>query len=379
MRPYLIVALASAFAMPSAMAAPACQGAPLQILNCLNSAVGQLQAQLTSAQTTIQNQQSSLVGLSSDNASLQARVVALENGLLSDLDGVLYVDNGDIVFHDTNVVIQNGTGTTDGVNGTGNLILGYNEDDGGDIKVGSHNLVLGSNHTYTSYGAIITGFDNNGLGANASIIGGTGNQALAIRSAVIGGTDNITNASNSVVVGGELNTTNGTRSVVVGGYGNAADNTLASLFGGDAMTSLAYKDTLVGGLDGVNLENRIVALETGLVDDLDGLLFVDNGDVVVQGANLIVRNGLGSSDQIDGTGNLIIGYDADDGSDDKSGSHNLVLGDMHSYTSWGGAVLGYDSLVAGPNASVLGGTGNLVTSGRGVVPSMSTWMRHQTS
>ena len=33
--------------------------------------------------------------------------------------------------------------------GLGNVIIGYNESDGTDLRSGSHNLIVGSNHSYT--------------------------------------------------------------------------------------------------------------------------------------------------------------------------------------------------------------------------------------
>ena len=50
-----------------------------------------------------------------------------------------------------NVQIVDGTGDTGGTpNGLGNLIVGYNASSG-DTRTGSHNLVVGDLHTYTSY------------------------------------------------------------------------------------------------------------------------------------------------------------------------------------------------------------------------------------
>jgi len=56
-----------------------------------------------------------------------------------------------------NLQIVSGAGATDGaVNGRGNLIVGYNEDDGRD-RTGSHNLVLGRNNGYSG---IVSGDEN---------------------------------------------------------------------------------------------------------------------------------------------------------------------------------------------------------------------------
>ena len=45
------------------------------------------------------------------------------------------------------------------MNGLGNLVIGYNQGRGPglDNRTGSHNLVVGSKHNYSSYGGIVAG------------------------------------------------------------------------------------------------------------------------------------------------------------------------------------------------------------------------------
>ncbi|TFH18686.1 MAG: hypothetical protein E4H03_14390, partial [Myxococcales bacterium] len=115
------------------------------------------------------------------DADLEARVAALE-ALLASAELV-----GDtIVFSGVNVQIVDGSGSTDGGDteecrkdkdcsdgalctdfgrcvlgdGVGNLIIGYNEADSDDLKIGSHNAIIGARHTYTGYGAIVAGENN---------------------------------------------------------------------------------------------------------------------------------------------------------------------------------------------------------------------------
>jgi hypothetical protein len=60
-----------------------------------------------------------------------------------------------------NVQIVNGTGSTDNLNGLGNLIVGYNTDNGNDAtRTGSHNLVGGDEHSYTSDSGIASGLQH---------------------------------------------------------------------------------------------------------------------------------------------------------------------------------------------------------------------------
>ena len=71
------------------------------------------------------------------------------------------------------------------------------------------------------------------------------------------------------------------------------------------------------------------------------------------GINLQVINGTGSESTINGTGNLILGYDETPGT--QTGSHNFLLGPGNSYTSYGGIVWGFSNKISGPYASILGG------------------------
>lgn len=78
-------------------------------------------------------------------------------------------------------------------------------------------------------------------------------------------------------------------------------------------------------------------------------------DLFLDGCNVHVRDGTGGSDSTSGLGNLLIGYD--EGIGGKTGTHNLVVGPNHQYTSWGGVVFGRDNRTTAPSASALGGSG----------------------
>lgn len=70
-------------------------------------------------------------------------------------------------------------------------------------------------------------------------------------------------------------------------------------------------------------------------------------DLFITGANLHIVNGAGSTTEPNGLGNLIVGYnelrDANAlqiGPDNRSGSHNVIVGTMNNFTSCGGLVVG---------------------------------------
>jgi hypothetical protein len=53
--------------------------------------------------------------------------------------------------------VRNGSGRTDSNNGLGNLIVGYNERGEVGTQTGSHNVVVGREHSFTSHGGILAG------------------------------------------------------------------------------------------------------------------------------------------------------------------------------------------------------------------------------
>ena len=87
------------------------------------------------------------------------------------------------------------------------------------------------------------------------------------------------------------------------------------------------------------------------------------------GVNVQIDSGSGSTDgPVNGSGNLIIGYDELIGvGDDRTGSHNLIVGAKNNYSSYGGIVAGNYNSVTGSFASVLGGFVNVASGDDAVV------------
>jgi hypothetical protein len=130
---------------------------------------------------------------------LEARIKKLES-LLANVSR----SGSDIVFSNVNVVIQNGSGSVARTNGTGNLVVGY--DDPGS---GSHNIVVGNKNKCSSYGSIVTGSGNVVSGKYAAVVGGTGNSASGDGSGILGGRDNNASGSYATVMGGSDNKAKG--------------------------------------------------------------------------------------------------------------------------------------------------------------------------
>ena len=94
-----------------------------------------------------------------------------------------------VYFAGFNVHVRSGAGATSGaINGLGNLIVGYDESSGDD-KTGSHNLVVGPNHAYSSYGGFVAGNANKVTGPSSSVSGGIFNTASGYYSSVSGGSN----------------------------------------------------------------------------------------------------------------------------------------------------------------------------------------------
>jgi hypothetical protein len=180
-----------------------------------------------------------------------------------------------LLFEGMNLQIVNGLGETDGVpdgeltilgevNGLGNLIIGYNEarDDGVDSdKSGSHNLVVGSQHNYSSYGSLVAGLKNTTSGIFSTVSSGYGNTASGIISSVTGGEDHEASGDGSSVSGGQGNTASGEFSSVSGGFANTASANNSSVSGGGGNTASGIMSSVSGG--GGNTASRDTSSVSG--------------------------------------------------------------------------------------------------------------------
>lgn len=198
-------------------------------------------------------QREEVVTLSDELSEAQAQIATLEETvavLVLDTDGVAdllqyvtaYPAANQIKIVGANVLIQSGSGYTDDgyhlkipgwkTYGLGNLIIGYDEGDDKDMKTGSHNIVVGRDHSYTSYGGLVVGYNNSIIGQYSSVTGGHSNSA---------------EARTASVSGGRYNTAADYYSWVGGGYENKADSWYGSVMGGAFNISTGECGVLVGG------------------------------------------------------------------------------------------------------------------------------------
>jgi len=150
-----------------------------------------------------------------------------------------------------NLQVINGSGLETTINGTGNLVLGYDPSPG--TQTGSHNLLLGgTSNSYTSYGGIVGGSFNNKIsGPYASILNGAGNTASGYASTINGGYTNRTTTNYATVSGGCSNLA-GTGILTVS---SACTNTaytsyFPSVLGGAGNQASAENATVSGGSGG---------------------------------------------------------------------------------------------------------------------------------
>lgn len=193
---------------------------------------------------------------------------AEQEKLISLLPHINYVASGvdkqpTIQFSGVNLQVIDGSGSESTINGTGNLILGYDEKPG--TQTGSHNFLLGgTGNSYTSYGGLVGGLGNRISEAFASVLGGASNTAASYASTISGGYANKTGSYYTTVSGGCSNLaglgtviinatcTNVTGSPhaftsVAGGTGNQAATTAAAISGGESNLASGFASSVGGG------------------------------------------------------------------------------------------------------------------------------------
>jgi len=177
------------------------------------------------------------------------------------------LDGQNLVVTGLNLQIVNGAGSTESTNGVGNLIVGYNESSG-QGRSGSHNIVVGAHHGYSSAGGLVAGFRNRVEGKFATVSGGTDGIASGDYSSVSGGrhghaegpyssvtggggsdpaAGNVARGEGSSVTGGQYNVAGGIVSTVSGGSHNEATGVVAAVAGGGFNVASGDWSSVTGG------------------------------------------------------------------------------------------------------------------------------------
>ena len=185
----------------------------------------------------------------------------LEDYLRIEMNPINGLPGPHIIIEGANLHVRSGSGATDDLGGVlyglGNVVIGYNEYDPTQLRArtGSHNLIVGNGHGYTSFGGFLAGFANEVNRPNSSVSGGTGNQANGWASSISGGQGNRASAESSSVAGGSDNHAEAKYASVTGGAGNIAHGWASSVTGGRGNLAIGNSSTVTGGLDNRNVSN----------------------------------------------------------------------------------------------------------------------------
>ena len=253
-------------------ALPATAQPPLQAqINALQAQIDALQqAQIDQFNNALQGQVAQMAALQQAHMAQVATLQSQIAGVAADIPDCMTTASGagsvdDVVFSGCNVHVQNSLGDYF-TNSKGNLIIGYNEDDvfidsdhptyGGNARYGSHNLVIGPEHSYSTNGGLLAGFANTIANPDgiASVSGGTGNTASGQFASVSGGKNNEASGEWASVSGGANNmakTGGDDITSISGGYGNEASGSWASVSGGINNTASGQSASVSGGKENV--------------------------------------------------------------------------------------------------------------------------------
>jgi hypothetical protein len=197
-----------------------------------------------------------------------------------------YVEKGvagkaTIQFSGLNMQIVDGSGHTSSLNGSGNLVLGYDEHSGINreetvLQTGSHNLILGEEQEFTSTGGIVSGNSDSITAENASVIGGFRDMASGQESVVTAGTHNSAANEAAFVGGGYQARALGIRSSTVGGASPLAQGNGSSVVGGVSNTASGEEASIIGGINNL-ARARFSTISGGGDNHADGELAVTSG------------------------------------------------------------------------------------------------------
>jgi len=171
--------------------------------------ISTLQGLVASQGMTITSQGMAISTLQSNKALLLGPHVNVLAGPVNGLSGPI------VQFHGVNLQLVDDSGTTDDntttelggtgtgtLTGLGNLVIGYDENPFSSPHNGSHNLVVGPEHGFSSVGGLVAGLRNFVTGAFATVSGGDFNTASGNGSSVSGGDLNRASGDSSSVGGG---------------------------------------------------------------------------------------------------------------------------------------------------------------------------------
>lgn len=265
-----------------------------------------------------------------------------------------YVKGTELVTVGCNVHVRSGAGATDApVNGKGNLIVGYNVDANGNAdRSGSHNLVVGDEHSYASFGGLVAGWGNRVLGAWATVSGGFDNRAVGDFSSVSGGKTNKASGLRSAVSGGARNVASGDYASVSGGYYNTALGYISSASGGRDNFVWGTRGSISGGKNQViHPFTESASISGGASNEIGDFTHLDPAMAETIDLSGESRETLVGGSITGGSDNRVLPgtHGPGDYGTASGGAQNDVDG---AYATISG---GWDSMARGPYSSISGG------------------------
>ncbi len=127
----------------------------------------------------------------------------------------------------------------------------------------------------------------------------------------------------------------------------------------DIQQRVSDSENVVGGLT-----DTVGVMQTSLTNlqFLTSPLAFDGTILELRGANFQINDGALGSGSPNGLGNLILGHNRDMGGDIQTGSHNLVIGDGHSFRGFAGLVSGQNNSLMADNSAIIGGSDNGIST-----------------
>lgn len=207
----------------------------------LDQRLATLEAAVNTLERTNTDQAGQITALTNRLDETKARLDRFNSRLIIVEDKTVPITVVDSSFYITgmNVFVEDGSGSTNSSSGLGNLTIGYNGSRGGasDRRTGTHNLILGDQNNFTSFGGLVAGTINEigneyttvtggafntASGNVASVSGGVQNEATGIGASVSGGNDNVASGLYGSISGGIHNRASGDYSAVSGGVQRSA-------------------------------------------------------------------------------------------------------------------------------------------------------------
>lgn len=305
----------------------------------------------------------------------------------------IHRDGTELYFDGFNISIRNGAGQThEAKNGTGNLLIGYNRNRGDTLdRSGSHNLVVGDLHSFTSTGGVVSGINNTISEINAAAIGGESHIVTGIAAVAVGGETNFLSGRGAVSAGGDENRVAGDLSAIVGGFQNRTVCSTTAAVGGvrnlagevedpsvwesECFVTASTSAVTVGGLG--NYAGAFTAVVTG---GQGGRADGEHSSVqggrnnTASGEWAVVNGGRhntasGEWSGVFGGGNEPTLLEFDEEGNLASGQGAVVVGGIGNSATHRNALVsgGQVNQADGPDAVVTGGNRNLVTGNDSVV------------